>query len=353
MRTQKKINYFSLRPIKKVGRAFNFIMGGRGIGKTFNSINDDVDENIPFIYMRRTQDEVDLIGSNDQDVSLSPFGKINARTNDQKHFPNLTPKHLEMKKINKKVWNVTNGIEEQKHVGICLALSTIASIRGFDGDEYLDLLVDEFIPEKHVHKIGKGDAEGDAHLNAYETINRDRELIGRPPLQAFYMSNSNDIEHPLLEVLGLMNIIERMKRKKQHFIDLPDKNCTITLYDDEDFKEAKKKTALYQLTKGTRFYSMAIENDFVYNDFSLIKSMPLIEYRPLCQFDGICIYQHKSNGTFYVSPHLVKCETFGRSDNEVQNFYMTHGRYLYGAYVAGDIIFENYSVKKKLLEVII
>lgn len=352
MRSQKKINYFSLRPIKKVGRAFNFILGGRGVGKTFNSINEDVDDKVPFIYMRRTQEEVDLIGSNDQDLSLSPFAKINARTNDEK-FPDLIGKQLQMKKINKKVWNVTNGIETPEHVGLCLALSTIASIRGFDGDIYNDLLVDEFIPERHVHKIGKGDSEGEAHLNAYETINRDRELIGRPPLQAFYMSNANNIEHPLLEILGLMNVIERMKKKGQHFIDLPDKDCTITLYEDREFKEAKKKTALYRLTKGTAFYKMAIDNDFVYNDFSLIKSMPLIEYKPICQFDDICIYQHKSNGTFYVSPHIVKCEKYTRSDNDVQNFYMTHGRYLYGAYVTGCVIFENYTVKKRLLEVII
>ena len=346
----KKIKYFSTRPISKVGRAFNFVLGGRGVGKTFNGINDTVDDNLKFIYMRRTQDEVDLIGSDSENVELSPFAKINARSNDPRF--GLNPKSLRMSRLNKKIWQITNGEEEPEHVGICLGLSTVASIRGFDADPYETLIFDEFIPEKHVRKIGQGNAEADAFLNAYESINRDREFIGRKAMTCFLFSNSNSLSHPLLEELNLMTVIERMKRKGQHFIDLPSMDATITLYEDKEFKEAKKKTALYRLTKGTQFYKMAIENDFVYDDLSLIESRPLIEYRPLCRFDDFCIYEHKSNGSYYVSPHCIKCEYFSNSDNDVQAFYLSYGRMLYGAYVAGDLIFENYSVKRKLLEVI-
>lgn len=346
----QKIKYFSTRPIRKIGRAFNFVLGGRGIGKTFNGINETVDDNELFIYMRRTQDEVDLIGSDSENVELSPFAKINARSHDPQF--GLIPKNLKMSRVNKKIWQITNGIEEPKQAGICLGLSTVASIRGFDADPYETLIFDEFIPEKHVKKIGKDLAEGEAFLNAYETINRDREFIGRKPVTCFIFSNSNSLSHPLLEVLNLMNIIERMKRKNQHFVDLPAMDCTITLYEDKEFKEAKKKTALYRLTKGTSFYRMAIENEFVYDDFSLIESRPLIEYRPLCRFDDLCIYEHKSNGSYYVSPHCIRCEYFSNSDNDVQAFYMLYGRMLYGAYISGDLIFENFSVKKRLLEVI-
>lgn len=346
-----KVKYFSLRPIKKIGRAFNIIIGGRGVGKTFNCINDLTDdmkdEDDKFIYMRRTQNEIDLIGSDDENVSVSPFAKINRRSNDPKF--GLIPKQYTMSKVNKNIWAVYN---YDQLVCQCLALSTIARIRGFDADAYTSWIYDEFIPEKHVHKLGKGDAEGEAILNAYETINRDRELVGQPALQLFLCSNAFDISHPFLDMMGFTEIIERMRRKGQHFVDLPAKSATIMLYDDAEYKEARKKTALWMLTKGTNFAKMAFDNEFIYNDFSLIKSMPLIEYRPYCSIDGVYIYEHKSNGTFYVTSHPCKCETFSNSDHDVQNFYLNYGRFLYGAYVNGDLIFENYSVKHRVLELI-
>ena len=233
-----------------------------------------------------------------------------------------------------------------------LALSTIARIRGFDGDTYEQILYDEFIPEKHVNKIGSGDKEALAILNAYETINRDREWDNRKAAQIYLMSNSDDISHPFLEMMGITNVLERMIKKCQHFIDLPARDCTVTYFEDRDFKEAKSKTALYCFTKGTSFYDMAIENKFAFNDFSLIQSRPLKEYRPICSVDDICIYEHKSNSEYYVSPHMIKCEHFENTDADIQRFFMQYGRHLYGAYVLGMVIFENYSVKKKLLEMI-
>lgn len=344
--------FWSVKPYRKLGRAFNFIIGGRGVGKTFNSIYESnyvYDEKI--ILMRRTQTEIDLITSHGEDVELSPFAKINERSRQKKY--GLIPTNYHIGRVNEKIYGIYDGEkEEKKYLGMILALSTVASIRGFSAVDISTMIYDEFIPEKHVKKIGKGTAEADAFFNAYETINRDREESGEKPIQVFLLSNANDLNCPLLSELGFDTIFEKMRRKKIPFIDLPQRNATLTLYEDREFKEVKRKTALYQLTKGTKFYDMALENDFSFNDFSLIKSMPLSEFNPWCIYGDVCIYRHKSIYLFYVSPHIMSCDFYDITKQDTQRFVIERGRFLYGAFIEGAVIFENFHVKMKILEVI-
>jgi len=350
-RTKAAVKYFSLRPIQKLGRPFNFIFGGRGVGKTFNSIRENREDRHNFIYMRRTQKECELICNHGEDMELSPFAKINHET--QSPLNTMEPRYFNLHKSNENVWAITDGLEEnEEFCGAVMALSTIASLRGFDADWAEVLLLDEFIPEQHVKKIGKGDAEGTAILNAYETINRDRELKGRPPLQCFFMSNSNDISHPLLDILGIIPTMERMKRRGTQFADFPDKGMTITMYDDAEFKSRKAETALYKLTKGTAFYDMAINNNFVYNDFSFIYPQDLIEYKPMVHIGDIYLYKHKSNGRIYVTAHPMSCKRYDDNDQGRATFILDYGRMLYIAFLNGRLYFENYTVKMKLMELI-
>lgn len=345
------MKWYSIRPLLKKGRVFNIVIGGRGTGKTFNSIRELTEDGLNFIYMRRTFDECTLIADHADDMNFSPFQKINNVTGKSEKMETRT---YEIKKSNKKIWNIYDGIGDLQHfVGALCSLSTINSVRGFDADWCKAIILDEFIPEKHVKKIGKGDSEGEAILNAYETINRNRELEGEPPCLMFMFSNAFDISHPFLDILGLTPIIERMKRKGTQFVDLPQKNLTITVYEDKEFMEAKSKTALYQLTRGSSFYEMALNNDFVYNDFSLVRSKNISEYNPYVIFDGIEIYKHKSNGSYYCSLCLKQCNNIYHDvDNERTEFVIKYGRILYAAFIKGNIFFENYAIKKKIMEVI-
>lgn len=332
--------YFSLRPLKKYGRTFNFIFGGRGTGKTFNSIKEEYEDGDHFIYMRRTQNEVDLLASDAVDASLNPFKSLNVKLGTT----------LDMYRINKNIFGITDDLKESKrNIGYVLGLSTVANIRGFDASDISDLLFDEFIPQKNVRLFKD---EGGAFLNAYETINRNREFDGSPPVRCYLMTNSNTISHPLLEDLGLMRILERMERKGQNFIDLPEKDCTITRIKNREFEEKKKKTALYRLTQGTKFYDMAINNEFAYDDFSQVSSRSLKEYRPICSIGKICIYKHKSRCEYYASAHMIKCNSYTESDQDIRRFYIDIGRELYGAYVNNQLVFESYGIKQKLVEII-
>lgn len=331
--------YFSLRPVKKIGRSFNFIFGGRGTGKTFNSLYEEYEDDNTFALWRRTQTEVDLLGSGTVDVSMNPFESINIVKGTQ----------LFMKRVNKYVWGVYDNFDEPRHVGFVMGLSTIGNIRGFSGDVIQDVIYDEFIPQKNARSMSD---ESGMFFNAYETVNRNRELDGRAPLRVFLLTNSNTLSHPLLYDLGLIPKIEKMKRKGITFMDLPQRDCTLTMIDNAEFKEKKAKTALYRLTKGTSYYDMAIENDFAYDDLSAIKSMPLVEFVPVCCIQGVTIYKHKSGAFYYVSPHYQKCEVYSDSESDISRFRTNYARVLYVEYENNNVFFENYVVKRKFLEVI-
>ena len=334
--------WFSARPIKKVGRAFNFIFGGRGTGKTFNTIYEDYEDKVKFIFMRRTQTEMDLLASADSALSLSPFKSINDAKGSE----------IDMFRINKNVYGIRDGFDPDTAtpIGYALALSTVSSIRGFDASDIEDLIFDEFIPQKNV-KLMKD--EGGAFLNAYETINRNREFMGRDPLRVFLLSNSNNISHPLLTDLGLSNVIERMMNKGQTFVDLPKRNTTITMIRNDEFREKKANTALYQLTKGTDFYAMSLDNDFAYDDFSLVRSVDIKSYIPYCSWGNIMIYKHKAERIYYASAFMRKTRHhYDDTDSETVRFYQDYGRILYGFFVDHRLYFESYSIKKRLMEVI-
>ena len=143
--------------------------------------------------MRRTVEEVQFLGIN---TEVNPF-KV------------FEPEHeISMDRAGK----ILNISEDGEIIGICLGLPTVATIRGFSASRFTDIIFDEFIPEKHVIQRK---TEGDALLNAYTTINGNRELEGRPPVRLWLLANSNNINSPILTALGLVDPILRMREKGQ------------------------------------------------------------------------------------------------------------------------------------------
>ena len=53
--------YLDFGKILSYNVAFNFLVGGRGIGKTYGALKYVVDNNIPFVFMRRTQTQLDVL----------------------------------------------------------------------------------------------------------------------------------------------------------------------------------------------------------------------------------------------------------------------------------------------------
>ena len=325
--------YFNIESVLDCKLPFNIILGGRATGKTFGSLKHVVTHNIKFVFLRRTQSQVDLI--NKQEFSpLTPVA----------NYLHMDIVSVPLSKYNVGFYKaVTDDNGKLSPVGECLgysmALSTVSNLRGFSADDVQVIIFDEFIPERHERPIKE---EAAALLNCYETINRNRELDGRPPVQLICLANSNDAGNPLFTELGLISKVENMKRRGQSYSLDYNRGIGIFMLDNSRISKAKQETALYKLTKGSDFEQMAIYNEF--DDFRYkdnIRSMPLGEYKPLCCAGELYFYKHKSNNTYYCSSTKMGSPDEYRATSKDLKRWRRKYPFLWAAYLRNILIFED------------
>lgn len=323
--------YVNIKGIIDLGLPFNFIVGGRGTGKTYGALQEMIDGSHKFFYFRRTQSQVDIISR----PEFCPFKILNKNRDWNINTAPIT-------KYNNGFYNFIEIDGKQKPSGAPLgyisALSTFANLRGFDGSDTDILIYDEFIPEKHERPIKE---EASAFFNSYETINRNRELNGQKPLQVLALANANDLGNPIFMELKLINKAERMRRTGQEISIDYNKGIGLFILNDSNISEAKANTALYKITSGTDYNEMALGNNFADMESRSIKSMPLQEYRPIVTIGEITIYKHKNNKGYYISTHRNGSPPeFGTSDVERSRFFRSYN-YLWDAYMRDAIRFES------------
>lgn len=308
---------------------FNFVVGGRGTGKTYGTLKTAYIDNKRFILMRRTQAQCDLINK----PEFNPFKALNNDTESNAIVKSIS-------KYNSKIIEELD--EEEKVLGYTCALSTIANMRGFDASDVELLIYDEFIPEKHERAIKN---EGSAFLNAYETINRNREIKGEKPLQVICLANAFNIANPIFLELGLVGRCEKMKNSGQELFIDKEHGVLVVLLQKSKISKAKADTALYRLSSGS-YADMALSNDFVYNNSDNIKSLALKEFKLICTVGEISIYKHKSKRLFYVSEHRTGTAPVYKSDDvNLQRYRKNHGLTLYSAYMRNNVICESLLTK--------
>lgn len=311
--------YLDIEKILSLRMPFTFIVGGRGIGKTFGALQYVINERAKFILLRRTQSQTDLINK----PEFSPLKPVD---------PEIRTKPLS--KYNAAI------IKDDEILGYTAALSTISNMRGFDASDVDYLIYDEFIPEKHERPLKH---EATAFLNAYETINRNRELQHRPPVQVLALANAMDLANPIFLELGIVTNIEKMLDKGRSNIYLDkERGLLVVICSGSPISKRKSETALYKLTKKNEFAKMALENEFAFEEIGIIKPQPLKEYIRLVTIGEITIYKHKSDRRYYVSEHESGGgSSFGAGDTEILRFQKKY-YYLWTAYLDYKIIFENY-----------
>lgn len=332
-----------------------FFVGGRGDGKTYGALDgarlNFLETGSRFMFSRLTIKEQKQITSRSGNSKGNPFKKIN-----KKEGCNI----VILGSGDELVSTITDFETDEKGkiiptgkvYGYSCSLVDLCDVRGQDFDDVDDWLIDEFIPEKH-KRLPKG--LGDALLNGIETINRDREDEGRPPLNVFCMANANDIYNPIFKDLGLVSICEKMKRAAQKDKYLPDRGIAIHLLEDsEELQEARSKRMITRIAKGTSWEEMAYNNDFAYNDFSCVAYRNIKGYVPIVTLNDMTIYSKKGSREIYISYTPAKCPRLdGTKDNELLLFKRKYSQRIYNSFVNGNITFESYEIKARILEIIL
>ena len=328
--------YVNIKEILNHPAVFIFIYGGRGTGKTYGTLQEMITGHHKFMYLRRLASQVDIV----KKESMQPFKILNFDHDwDINPFP-----------VNKYIsaFYESDYTEDGKRVprgdmlGLLASLSTFSNLRGFDGSDLDVMVLDEFIPELNEKPI-KGEA--DALFNAYETINRNRELNGSEPVKLICLANSNRIDNPIFMELNLVRKAEKIRKDgKEFYYDDKRRMLLIDLYKSK-ISEEKSSTALYELTKGSEFYNMAIKNAFINEERGRIETKPIVEYKPVVSIGEITVYKHKSRKEFYVTGFRSGSpKTYGTGEKDRSRFQKDYF-YLWKAYMKNQIIFEEYIIE--------
>ena len=271
---------------------FILVVGGRGVGKTYGALKSLLEKDIPFIYLRRTSSQMELVAKDE----FSPIVKVGRDIGMVLTTVPLSKYAAGVYKLN------AEGKPAGDPVCLLMALSTMANARSFDASRIKLILYDEAIPERHERNISH---EGDAFLNMYESINRNRELDGEDPVKCVILANANNLEAPILQALNCVRTLDNMRRKHQSYKEDSYIGLTIVLLQDSPISANKRRTALYNLTMGQGDFSdMALDNAFSKDNYTDVSPRPLQEYRSCAAIGSICLYEHKSNHTWYVSERI-------------------------------------------------
>ena len=312
---------------------FTLVIGGRGTGKTYNGIATLLQEHIKFVYLRRTSAQMELVSKDE----FSPIVKI---AGDLGRALVCAP----LSKYASGVYELdADGKPIGDAVAVNMALSTMANARSFDASSVKVILYDECIPERHERAITH---EVDAFLNMYESIDRNRQLNGQPPVKCVCLANANNMEAPILQALNCIKTLDLMRKKGQTQRVDKSTGLSIFLLNHSPISAEKRETALYKLTLGQGdFTDMALENAFSRDNYTDTGSRPLSEYYAVAAVGPICLYRHKSNYSWYVS------ETKSGHPKEFENTITDRARFrLYCMnswkdYFERKLTFENVSAK--------
>ena len=324
------IEWYDIEKVAHKLTAINIIIGGRGIGKTYSALSYVIKSGKPFIYLRNTDVQLK--------ECITSFGNPFKRWN-LDHDRNI---YFKSEKSHANIYDADD--DSGQPIGYGLALSTFENLRGVDLSDVEYVLFDEFIEKRSLSF-----RQFECFISFYETVNRNRELIGEQPLCCILLSNSQKLSNPILAGYGMIPVIENMIRTGQK--EFKKKGLYLSLPSSE-VSNMKRDTLNYTLINGSKIADEALNNAFAFDSFYGVKKQRLDEYVPMVQIDDLYIYRHKSSGQLYVcSSQAQNIPVFSSRDN-ITAFLRAYGRKLMDAAASGKMYYSDFVTKTLILEII-
>lgn len=239
-------------------RIFNFVVGVRGGGKTFNSLVHAIKRFLKtgeeFIYLRRRQVHLDdACNGSKGDGDL--FADIRSKGYFEGH---------ELKVTSDKSGGY-NFYCDGKVMGYGKALSTSAGRRSTSKPNVKLIIFDEFLIDDSVGSTEKYLNHGSEMFvfnNFYETIARGRDI------PVLFIGNAFSMVNPYFLELGI-----RLTDVRSNKI-YKGKTWTMIFWKDEQFIQEREQTQFFQATQGTKFSEHAFGNTFYLDRKDFIKKRP-------------------------------------------------------------------------------
>lgn len=262
--------YYSRNDLLSYNALFNFVVGERGTGKTYQfkdwAISDFIKNGNQFVYVRRYKTEFKDIGNFFDDMI--------------KKYPNHK-------------FSVGYGkfFIDNKIAGFYIPLSVAITKKSVAYPNVNKIGFDEFILEKSsLHYLPN---EVNAFLGLYETIARDRNNV-----RCLFMANSVTLINPYFLFFDLQ--VSKTKR----FWTFKNNDLVVELTDLEEFKEHKKQTRFAKIIDGTDFSKYSIDGEFVADNYEFIENKTPNSYylfTMVYKGENIGIWCDSKSGLMFVS----------------------------------------------------
>ena len=268
---------------------FNFIIGERGVGKTYGilkkAVKDYIKYGYEFVYIRRYKTELKMFNQ-----ILDP------------HIVNNEFKNNEIKIKGNKV--LING----NVAGYAFPLSTAVTLKSSSFPKVKTIIFDEFIIDKgNVIYIND---EVTKFLEMYETISRMRDV------KVYFLGNAITLYNPYFEYFNITIPYN------SEFKSYRDGLILVNYIKNDEYRQAKKLTKFGKLLKNTNYGKYAIDNELLRdNDKTFIVNKLPTNVKIVCNIEGHTLGVWKDNNiNYYISnkydPNIHKVYVFKLTDHD-------------------------------------
>ena len=214
------------------------------------------------------------------------------------------------------------------------------------------IILDECIPQ--VHEIVRH-KEGEALLDFWRTVQRDRIGRGLPPTKLILFSNSEELSCPITQTLEIIDDLAELSHSGKRYKFL--KNRKILLHHigkDEapGMTNSYDMDPLRQTMKGTQWEKKSYEGEFANNDFSSIEKVSMKNMKLYIKVsykkNDYYIYLNENTSLYYMtlssSDQVPEAAYNLNKENDQKQFWIEECQSLRVDCIEGRMKFEKYSM---------
>lgn len=338
--------YHFSKDVKEFPEADTFIVWSRrGPGKTYSFLRYMIDTEQFFIYMKRTNDDIELLctGSSNPDMKIDtdPFVPLN------RDFGwNIKP-HLIDKGIAGFYDCTADGKPSGAPLGLIVSLNRVSKVKGSDMSKASWICFDEFVPQATEVVRHK---EGETFLNFIMTVMRDKIKRGQK-LKLALFANSEEISTPVTNELEIVDDMAELSFRKQSHYYNHNRGMLLHYITQQEIPLTREelRSGMYRLMSGTAWAQKAFFGEFANNDFSNVKQMSIKNmtclHRIHYKSHDYYIY-YRQDGMYYMcsSKGSYKWDWDLNKENHQKLFYIEYGQELRVDCIEDRMKFEKYSM---------
>lgn len=319
-----------------------FVWSKRGPGKTYSALWLCYYCDIKFIYMKRTDRDVNMILSNYDELDFDPSPYKDLKTD----------KHLNI--VGVKIDDGLGAFYEADAEGhpdklLCYVLSfnKVQAYKGFSFKECEFIIFDEVIPQKG-ERVKR--SEGENLLDLYMTVSRDRQKRGRRPLKLLLFCNAEEISSPVTKELEIIDDIADLNASGVSHKLTSRKMLLHHITNDEVPITEAETEGIYEGMKGTAWFDKSFGGYFSGNDFTNVTKRSIRRSKPLIHLiyrkHDMYIYYNEEKQKYYMCSIPAKCSYDYNLDreNEQKKFYYDFAIDLRDYCIDEAFKFEKYSM---------